>query len=76
MPRRAGRVAEGPGQAKRFTAQRFAGESEDPREAWCWFLTLECGIRMTEAKLAWLEDVIARIEKGEMPPVRKGKVTK
>ena len=36
-------------------AQRFTGKSEDPREAWCWFLTLECGIRMKEAKLAWIE---------------------
>jgi DNA-binding PadR family transcriptional regulator len=52
-----------PNQAKPFT--EMIG---NPREAWCWFLTLECGIRMTEANLAWLEDVIRRIEKGELPP--------
>jgi DNA-binding PadR family transcriptional regulator len=57
-----------PAQANRFTA-----EVEDPREAWCWFLTLECGIRMNEAKLAWMEDVIARIENGEMPRMHKRK---
>ncbi len=57
-----------PAQADRFTA-----EVEDPREAWCWFLTLECGIRMNEARLAWMEDVIARIENGEMPRMHKRK---
>ncbi len=57
-------------------ARQFTEESEDPREAWCWFLTLECGIRVTEAKLAWMEDVIARIEKGEIPRMRKEKVKK
>jgi len=43
----------------------------DEREAWCWFLTLECGIRMNEAKLKWLEDVTGRIQKGEIPKARK-----
>ena len=38
-----------------------------PREQFCWMLTLECGIRMTEAHLAWLEDVIDRIERGTLP---------
>ncbi len=57
-------------------AHRFTAEIDDPREAWCWFLTLECGIRMKEAKLAWIEDVIARIEKGEIPRMRKAKVRK
>lgn len=38
-----------------------------PREAFCWMLTLESGIRMSEAYLAWLESVIARIEAGELP---------
>lgn len=49
-------------------AQAFTAEVE-ARESWCWFLTLECGIRLSEAHLAWLEDVIARIERGEIPPV-------
>ena len=44
---------------------------KNPREAWCWFLTLECGTRVTEAKLAWMEDVIAGIEKGEIPRMKK-----
>ncbi|MHB9134681.1 MAG: PadR family transcriptional regulator [Armatimonadota bacterium] len=39
-----------------------------PREVFCWMLTLECGIQSTEAHLAWLESVIARIERGELPP--------
>ncbi|MGO9108497.1 MAG: PadR family transcriptional regulator [Thermoguttaceae bacterium] len=54
-------------------AHQFTEGIKNPREAWCWFLTLECGIRLTEAKLAWMEDVIARIEKGEIPRMRKRK---
>lgn len=42
--------------------------SASPREQFCWMLTLECGIRMTEANLDWLESVIVRIEQGELPP--------
>lgn len=38
-----------------------------PREVYCWMLTLEAGIRMSEAQLAWLESVIARLERGEIP---------
>ena len=53
---RLGHLRQVPAQAHRCTE-----EVKDPREAWCWFLTLECGIRMTEARLAWMEDVIARI---------------
>jgi DNA-binding PadR family transcriptional regulator len=40
-----------------------------PRDYFCWSLTLECGMRMSEAYLAWLDSVIARIERGEMPPI-------
>ncbi len=54
-------------------ANRFADEAKNPREAWCWFLTLECGIRVMEARLAWMEDVIARIEKAEIPRMTKRK---
>ncbi|HEY3418467.1 MAG TPA: PadR family transcriptional regulator, partial [Armatimonadota bacterium] len=39
-----------------------------PREVFCWMLTLECGMRTSEAYLAWLESVIARLENGEIPP--------
>ena len=37
------------------------------REAFFWSLTLEQGIRSIQASLAWLEHVIARIERGEAP---------
>ncbi len=36
-------------------AHRFTAEIKDPRETWCCFLTLEYGIRMTEARLARTE---------------------
>ncbi len=73
--RAAAQCREGLGKLRKIPpkAQAFAEEFHDPREAWCWFLTLECGIRMTEAKLAWFEDVIKRIGKGEIPKARKRK---
>jgi PadR family transcriptional regulator, regulatory protein AphA len=46
----------------------FEKLAASPREMYCWMLTLECGIRQSEAHLAWLESVIARIEAGELPP--------
>jgi DNA-binding PadR family transcriptional regulator len=52
-------------------AEQVTWGIDDPREEWCWYLTLECGIRSTEAFLAWLEDVIARIERGEAPRQRE-----
>lgn len=42
---------------------------DSPRDYFCWMLTLECGIRQSEAYLAWLESVIARIERGEIPAI-------
>jgi DNA-binding PadR family transcriptional regulator len=51
-------------------AKSAAESVGEPREEWCWYLTLECGIRITEAKLAWIEDVVKRIEKGEAPKAR------
>jgi len=36
-----------------------------PRDGFFWMLTLEYGIRSTEMCLEWLEDVIARIERGD-----------
>lgn len=38
-----------------------------PREAFFWKLTLEMGNRMAQAQLAWLEDVIQRLQNGEHP---------
>jgi PadR family transcriptional regulator, regulatory protein AphA len=46
-----------------------------PREAFCWYLTLECGMRQSEAYLTWLDDVIARIEAGELPPLERREET-
>lgn len=46
----------------------YSAEVDSPREEFFWMLTLEAGIRMTEAYLAWVEDVIARIEQGAVPP--------
>jgi len=46
----------------------------EPREEWCWFLTLECGIRMTEAKLKWMDEVVERIERGKVPKARARRV--
>jgi PadR family transcriptional regulator, regulatory protein AphA len=44
---------------------RECHEAAEERDAFFWGLTLECGIRMTEAGLAWIEDVIGRLERGE-----------
>jgi hypothetical protein len=38
------------------------------REAFFWFLTLECGNYMFRAQLAWLESVIERIKSKQIPP--------
>jgi len=48
-------------------AERYVETVGSPREAFCWMLTLECGIELSKAHLAWLESVIARIEAGELP---------
>jgi DNA-binding PadR family transcriptional regulator len=49
--------------------EEFAGVMGSPRELWCSMLTLECGIRSTEAHLAWMESVMARLQRGEAPPL-------
>jgi len=35
-----------------------------PRDVFFWMLTLECGVRMAQAQLEWLESVISRIKAG------------
>jgi DNA-binding PadR family transcriptional regulator len=40
---------------------------DSPREVFFWMLTLECGIKMAEAQLAWLEGVIERLQNQEHP---------
>ena len=41
---------------------RIATEIATPRDAFFWALTLESGFAMAQARLAWMEDVIRRIE--------------
>ena len=42
---------------------------DSDREAFFWMLTLECGIKVAEAQLEWVESVIRRLEAGEYPRV-------
>jgi PadR family transcriptional regulator AphA len=42
-------------------------EIGSPREGFFWMLTLECGIRIAQAKLEWVESVIQRIGNKEHP---------
>ena len=46
-----------PGQIDEYVAM-----VDSPREVFFWMLTLECGIQMAEAQLAWLESVIERLQ--------------
>jgi PadR family transcriptional regulator, regulatory protein AphA len=45
--------------------QEHINEPGDERRAFFWWLTLENGIAMLEAALAWVENVIERVKKGE-----------
>jgi DNA-binding PadR family transcriptional regulator len=54
----------------------YIAQIDNPRETFCWMLTLECGVQMTEAHLAWLEGVIARLERGELPPAKETPCTR
>jgi len=38
-----------------------------PREWFFWMLTLECGIKSAETHLEWVENVIRRLEREEIP---------
>ena len=40
-----------------------------PREAYCWMLTLESGFQFAQSQLDWIESVIRRIEAKEIPPL-------
>lgn len=48
-------------------AETYAEYMESPREFFCWMLTLDAGFKSAQAHLAWLEDVIHRIKKHEIP---------
>ena len=39
-----------------------------PRERFFWQLTLDYGVMSARADLVWLEQVIARLKAGELPP--------
>jgi hypothetical protein len=45
----------------------YAEEVDSPREVFFWMLTLECGIKVNEAWLEWIESVIQRIENKQHP---------
>jgi DNA-binding PadR family transcriptional regulator len=42
-------------------------EAGSPREVFFWMLTLECGIKATQATLDWTESVIQRLKNKEHP---------
>ncbi len=45
----------------------YAQEFANPRESFCWHLTLELGIQSFQAQLAWAESVIERIRNHQIP---------
>jgi DNA-binding PadR family transcriptional regulator len=47
--------------------QHYVEKVGSPREAYFWYLTLECGLQLFQAQLAWLESVIQRIKAGQVP---------
>ncbi len=38
-----------------------------PREAYCWNLTVDLGLRSVQAQLEWAENVIKQIKRGKIP---------
>lgn len=49
-------------------AQPYVESIQSPREAFCWFLTLEMGIYSARALLEWSESVLQRLRAGQIPP--------
>ncbi|MBN2005598.1 MAG: PadR family transcriptional regulator [Anaerolineae bacterium] len=49
--------------------EAYAEYMNSPREFFCWMLTLDLGIKSTQANLDWLEEIIQRIKNGEIPKV-------
>jgi len=47
--------------------EAYSEYMRSPREFFCWMLTLDLGIKSTQANLDWLEEVIQRIKNGEIP---------
>lgn len=48
-------------------SREYVEQVDSPRESFFWMLTLECGITLMQAQLAWIESVIARIRNREYP---------
>jgi hypothetical protein len=48
----------------------YAREIGTPRDAFCWGLTLELGVKTFRAQLEWAESVIQRIQNKQIPPKR------
>jgi len=45
----------------------YAQEFASPREAFCWNLTLELGVKSVQAQLEWAESIIERIRNKQIP---------
>ena len=45
----------------------FKAQVGSEREAFFWNLTLEWGVRITQANLAWVQSIIARIQTNQVP---------
>ena len=48
-------------------AQAYIDEVQSPRESFFWLLTLDMGMHMARAQLAWMEKVIAMIKNKGIP---------
>jgi len=42
-------------------------EQVGPREAFCWNLTVDLGLRLVQAQLEWADNVIKQIKRGKLP---------
>ena len=47
--------------------QQYTQEIATPRDAFCWNLTLELGMKSMQAELEWAESIIQRIRDHEIP---------
>ncbi len=46
---------------------QYAQEFATPREAFCWYLTLELGLKTMQAQIDWAESIIQRIRDHQIP---------
>lgn len=47
--------------------EAFSGDTTSPREFFFWMLTLDVGVHNLQSNLDFIEDVIRRIRRGELP---------